>query len=217
MQKIRTAPKRASTRYPRQHSVAAWRAQSHSYQGKELYFELFRYLTGQEIYNGHNGWVDYFTDKSTNLDKDGVGVLGGSYAWDSSIERGRVYDTPFDSPTRSASSNYAINMMFFVANQENDSDKAIEDPAQGLGSRQRTFTDMIRVMNDADLAGGYGNAAPAIDDKQNLTSYFIVPPNQINRTTLSYAQAGGTGVSRWRSATTPMSSCARCKRCSTRS
>ena len=28
---------------------------NHSYQGKEVYFELFRYLTGQGIYNGHLG------------------------------------------------------------------------------------------------------------------------------------------------------------------
>ena len=29
--------------------------ESHKYQGAELYFELFRYLTSQGIYNGHNG------------------------------------------------------------------------------------------------------------------------------------------------------------------
>jgi type IV pilus assembly protein PilY1 len=166
--------------------------QSHSYQGKELYFELFRYLTGQEIYNGHNGWIDYFTDDSDNLDTDGIGALGGSYAWDTGIERGGVYETPFNSGAQCVN-NYAINMMFFVANQDSDSDTAIEDPVQGLGSSQRTFTDMIRVMHDADLAGGYGDAAPAIDETQNLTSFFVVPPNQINRTTLDYAKAGGTG------------------------
>lgn len=32
---------------------------SHAYQGKELYFEFFRYLTGQGIYNGHVGYEDY--------------------------------------------------------------------------------------------------------------------------------------------------------------
>jgi type IV pilus assembly protein PilY1 len=32
---------------------------SHKYQGKELFFELFRYLTGQEIWNGHVGFLDY--------------------------------------------------------------------------------------------------------------------------------------------------------------
>jgi type IV pilus assembly protein PilY1 len=39
---------------------------AHSYQGKELFFELFRYLTGQGIYNGHNGYTDYGTDNTQN-------------------------------------------------------------------------------------------------------------------------------------------------------
>src|SRR5690606_37669567 len=41
--------------------------QSHTYQGAELFFELFRYLTGQGIYNGHNGWTDFGTNNSRNL------------------------------------------------------------------------------------------------------------------------------------------------------
>ena len=32
---------------------------SHSYQGKELFFEFFRYLTGQGFYNAHNGFTDF--------------------------------------------------------------------------------------------------------------------------------------------------------------
>ena len=32
---------------------------SHKYQGKELFFELFRYLTGQGVLNGHVGYLDY--------------------------------------------------------------------------------------------------------------------------------------------------------------
>src|SRR4029453_11761134 len=30
--------------------------QSHSYQGKELFFEFYRYLTGGDVYNAHNGY-----------------------------------------------------------------------------------------------------------------------------------------------------------------
>jgi type IV pilus assembly protein PilY1 len=40
---------------------------SHSNQLKENYFELFRYLTGQGVYNGHNGWNDYATSSAYNL------------------------------------------------------------------------------------------------------------------------------------------------------
>jgi hypothetical protein len=44
--------------------------QSHSYQGKELFFEFFRYLTGQGVYNAHNGWTDFGTNNKFNLDKE---------------------------------------------------------------------------------------------------------------------------------------------------
>ena len=40
---------------------------SHGNQLKEIYFELFRYLTGQGVYNGHNGWKDFGTDTTYNL------------------------------------------------------------------------------------------------------------------------------------------------------
>ncbi|HEY5623312.1 MAG TPA: hypothetical protein VIV14_06090, partial [Gammaproteobacteria bacterium] len=162
---------------------------SHSYQGKELYFELFRYLSGQGIYNGHNGWTDYNTDDAENLDTDGA-----DYAWDPSIEAGENYSSPLISATQCVNL-YAVNMMFFVSNQDDHSDAAIRAtvPAGGFGSQQRTFADVIRYMNDADLADGNYGSAPNLIGEQNLTSYFLVDENQINRTTRGYAQAGGTG------------------------
>ncbi|NNC64526.1 MAG: hypothetical protein HKN84_07055, partial [Gammaproteobacteria bacterium] len=164
--------------------------QSHSYQGKELYYELFRYLTGQDIYNGHNGWTDYATDAAENLDDDGAG-----YTWDRSIESGSEYDSPLESVGECVNM-YAVNMMFQVSNNDGDSDDAIKAAVadQGFGNSQRVFNDVIRYMHDADIANGSYGDAPQLDGTQNLTSYFIVDPNQINRTTLGYAQAGGTGT-----------------------
>lgn len=163
--------------------------QSHTYQGKELYFELFRYLSGQGIYNGHNGWTDYETDDADNLDVD-----GSAYAWDSGIESGANYVTPLNAATQCVNL-FAVNMMFFVSNQDNNSDDAIEEPIAngGLGSSQSSFADVIRYLNDADLADGNYGTAPTIDGTQNLTSYFLVDGTKINRTTNGYAQAGGTG------------------------
>ena len=43
---------------------------SHSYQGKELFFEFFRYLTGQGVYNAQNGYTDIGTTNTYNLDDD---------------------------------------------------------------------------------------------------------------------------------------------------
>jgi type IV pilus assembly protein PilY1 len=170
--------------------------QSHSYQGKELFFELFRYLTGQGVFNAHNGYTDYFTDETENLDTDNPNI-----AWDKRVER-----TPFEgadaqyvSPYEFAgecSKAYSVNLMFQVANQEDDSDEAIAAPiaSGGFGLPQAQFPDVIQYLNDADLANGSYGAVPAYEDKQNLTSYFLVDPRFINQTTEGYARAGGTGV-----------------------
>jgi type IV pilus assembly protein PilY1 len=163
--------------------------QSHSYQGKELYYELFHYLSGQGVYNGHNGWTDYGTNSNDNLDVDGT-----AYAWDTGIESGLDYVSPMNAAMQCVNL-YAVNMMFFVANQDDDSDDAIDAPIAGggFGSSQADFEDVIRYLNDADLADGNYGTAPNIGGTQNLTSYFVVDETKINNTTNGYAQAGGTG------------------------
>ena len=98
---------------------------THSYQGKELFFEFFRYLTGQGVYNAHNGYTDYATSRTDNLDDDYPAI-----AWDTSIESGPRnrpdYVSPID-PKGACSKIYTVNMMFQVSNQEDDSDDAIEN------------------------------------------------------------------------------------------
>ena len=166
--------------------------QSHSYQGKELFFEFFRYLTGQGIYNGHNGWTDYFTDNKKNLDFDGSG-----YDWDASIESGANYNTPL-AAAGECTSIYTVNSMFFVSNQGNDSDPAIEDTVAnggfGVNVGNNDFAGVIGYLNDADLANGNYGAAPNIDGDQKVISYFLIDENAINKTSIGYAKAGGTGV-----------------------
>jgi type IV pilus assembly protein PilY1 len=165
-------------------------SESHSYQGKELFFEFFRYLTGQEVYNGHNGWTDYNTNASENLDVDGEG-----YAWDPSIEADERYLSPLEGVSE-CTNIFTVNPLFFVANQEAESDTAIEAPIGegGFGSEQREFTDVIRYLADADLADGTYGSVANLAGKQNVTSYFLVDPTKVNRTTIGYSRAGGTGV-----------------------
>jgi len=168
--------------------------QAHSYQGKELFFEFFRYLTGQGVYNAHNGYTDYSTSNTDNLDIDNPSI-----AWDSAIETGpRIrpdYVSPID-PKGACSKIYTVNVMFQVSNQDDDSDNAIGDPiaSGGFGSPQREFPDVVQYLNDADLANGTYGTVPDLDDKQNVISYFIVDKTKINTTTRGYARAGGTGV-----------------------
>ena len=167
---------------------------SHSYQGKELFFEFFRYLTGQGVYNAHNGWTDYGTSNKDNLDFDNPGS-----DWDASIEAPPASKPKYVSPLASAgqcSRIYTVNPMFQVSNQDSDSDDAIAKPvsAGGFGSAQKDFPDVIQYMNDADLANGNYGDAPNLDDKQNVTSYFLIDKPFINTTTIGYARAGGTGA-----------------------
>jgi len=169
---------------------------SHSFQGKELYFELFRYLTGQGVYNGHLGYEDFDDrDASTNLDADLPRV-----AWDTGAESGASYLSPIQAAGQCARV-FVINIMFQVSNQEDDSDDAITDSkaAGGMGGidlsgRNNNFATTIQYLKDADLGDGTYGTVSDLDGTQSVTSYFMVAPSSVNRTTNGYAAAGGTGV-----------------------
>ncbi len=167
---------------------------SHSYQGKELFFEFFRYLTGQGVFNAHNGYTDFGTANNLNLDSDYPAI-----SWDTLIEWGPKTKPEYISPLEKAgacSKLYTVNVLFQVSNQEDDSDLAIAQPISsgGFGSPQQSFPDVIQYLYDADLANGNYGAVGDLDDKQNVISYFIVDETKINTLTMSYARAGGTGV-----------------------
>jgi len=173
--------------------------ESHSFQGKELYLELLRYLTGGAIYNGHLGFDDFGSSSNNNLDNpantDGNGDPTEAFAWDVTIENaaGTSYISPYSDASEdwTCSSNYAINTMFLVSNQEDDSDDEFAPSlnAGGLGlSGNFSFPDVIQQMERVDLADtGVG---VDVSGNQNLTSYFIAAA--VNNTTNGYATAGGT-------------------------
>ena len=170
---------------------------SHSFQGKELYFELFRYLTGQNIYNGHLGYKSFGnTDPLTNLD-----TYAPAYAWDTSSQVGsKKYLSPIE-VAGACAKTFVINLMFQVSNQEDDSDAAIKmDKASGgmggivLSGNSNNFDTVIRYLKDADLGDGTYGTVSNLGGLQNVTSYFIVDPTKLNTTTHGYASAGGTGA-----------------------
>lgn len=168
---------------------------AHSFQGKELYFELFRYLTGQDIYNGHNGWTDYDTNNQQNLPVDNPDI-----SWDTSIETGNRYTSPLSGTQ--CSKIFVINIMFQVSQQDSDSDLAIRETKANGGMNQlnitgtnNNFSTVIRFMRDADLADGtWGQHNPDLEDVQNVTSFFFVDQTKVNTTTNGYASAGGTNA-----------------------
>lgn len=175
---------------------------SHFFQGSELYFELFRYLTGQGIYNGHNGWRDFGTDDTYNIDDILDVTSGGSQytppgimGWDSTIESSGNYVSPLTNAAE-CTKVFAINVMHQVSQQDSDSDNAISETKdnEGFGTSASTdFTSVIEYLHDANLADGSFNSNVDLPTNINVTSYFLVDPTKINTTTNGYASAGGTG------------------------
>ncbi len=168
--------------------------QSHTYQGQELFFEFYRYLSGQGIYNGHVGYTDFYSDKNINLN-----VETPLIAWDTAVEA--AGNTDYVSPlltTTGCSKIFTVNIMFLVSSQDADSKTAIKaavaSGGMALTANNPTFPNVIEWLNDTDLADGTKGTAPNIAGNQNVTSYFIVDPTKINTTTTAYATAGGTGV-----------------------
>lgn len=183
---------------------------SHSYQGKELFFELFRYFSGQGWYNMKNGYDDLLINKleksSThyNLDNPDDYIctapvstcpIGSNTVadptvplkWDTTIVSGSNYISPV---VAGCAKLYTINILFQVSNQEDNSDTAIKaaSTAGGMGGinlagANNKFSTVIRWMYDND-----NNTT--IANKQNVISYFIVDSTKVNTTTKGYAGAG---------------------------
>lgn len=180
-------------------------AEYHTYQGKEIYFELFRYLTGQGIYNASLGYEDYGdNDSTTNLDNE-FGVNDPSanpytptIAPDASIEQpSGDYDSPL---TDECSRVYALNFLFQVTNQDDDSDAAIEaskgsggfDGINLTGGSDAQFEQVLSWMRDVDLGDGSFGGVPDLEGEQNVISYFLASaPFNTNNKATGYAQAGG--------------------------
>lgn len=182
----------------------------HPYQGKELFFELFRYLTGQAVYNSHNGYSDYGTDDSVNVDQDGpvwaTSPVTRRASWDPAIESAGVYLSPLTADL-TCTKVFTVNFLLNAANRDNDSDAAINSDAAGgmvgldLRAPNNDFKHVVGYLQDIDLARAslpFGSV-PALNGKQNVTSYFFARPTPLDsnpptfdRTMTEYAQQGGT-------------------------
>ncbi len=138
-------------------------------------------------------------------------------SWDEDIEIDPAdltsdarYESPFTNSDYECSSVYAINFMFGVANQEDDSDDAITESKANDGmaginisGRYNNLGSLIEWLNDNDMADGTSASptGPAIDNggsdiflegNQNVTSYFLYKGN-VQNTMDGYAVKGGTG------------------------
>ena len=122
-------------------------ATAHPYQGKELYLELFQYLTGGPIYNGHLGYFDFGdTNGATNSNVDDPLL-----SWDASVEDGTDY--------RSALVEFGecdivnvLNVMLTNSAADDDSDSAVLSVFPGAdlnGDDDLTFAEVVRYADDS--------------------------------------------------------------------
>lgn len=163
---------------------------AHPYQGKELFFELYRYFSGKAWHNMKNGWTDFGTNTTYNIDNLNDYTPANASAplkWDTSIVSGTNYIAP---STSSCTKLYTVNIMFLVSSQDADSDSAITASAAAGGmaginlqGANNSFPTVIRWMYDNDMQSSVGG-------KQNVISYFIVDSTKVNTTTRGYAGAG---------------------------
>ena len=161
-------------------------ATNHPFQGKETFFEFFRYLTGKPIYNGHLGYKDYGDNAGgTNLNVDWPAI-----DWDASIESGANYVSPI---TSSCAKIFTVNFLWdqTPSGTDSQSDSAITSSVNGmpginLNGTSNKFDTVIRWLYDNDI-----NGDPS-DGKQNVISYFVTEKD--NARTQGWAGAG-VGVS----------------------
>jgi len=174
---------------------------SHSYQGREMYFEFFRYLTGQAVYSAHLGFKDYGNNSASgNLDtekpalKRDMDPLVETDA-DSNYSTPGAYVTPID---QDCSKIFTINFMFGVTNGDDDADSAISETIANGGMDQlnisgnnKKLETLLSWLRATDLADGSYGSVPDKAGLQNVTSYFVVPHSGLSKGN-DMAVAGGT-------------------------
>ena len=184
---------------------------AHEFQGKELQFEFFRYLTGQDVFNGHMGYRDFDNaDDDLNLNEE---ADQRAYMWDRLIEQDHTTLAEND-PTltytyrspiyESCARIFVVNHMFTTSRQqESNADQAIDGStgdadydAQSMteidiSGNNNNLTTVLKWLNketntvDRDLADGtsYGGAVPDLDGEQNVTQYFLVEQSKVQSAT----------------------------------
>ncbi len=178
---------------------------SHSWQGKEIWFEFYRYLTGGGVYNGRNGYASYpggheDYSQNKNLDDPTQGLTG--VAWDQSIMAADGSNWRYISPLADAThctKVFTISFTFGNSNQDSDSDSAIAaSPASGgmgisMQGNSGSFENVLKFMNDADIGSAtYLGDGGDINGKQNVVGWFIT--DQTNPSRHALAAASGTSL-----------------------
>lgn len=187
----------------------------HHNQSKEVYFELYRYLAGKPIYNGHNGWNDYTATTPPDVK---LGESSDTFSYTTAPGTSGTFNTQFFGPDSLAELNgnyvspldqncqrvFMITVANGAGNQQNDSDTDINKSYAEHGLNMTVanendgFAQVVGSLYDLDLANAGEETRPgfvinprlAFADKQNVTSFFFAElASQYN----DAADEGGTG------------------------
>jgi type IV pilus assembly protein PilY1 len=170
----------------------------HPFQIAELYFEYYRYITGQDLFNAWLGYESFNSKLPKKNLMDGGNDVDPLLAPDSSIYTGSGATASYTSPFAegaaadwTCSKLYIVNTMDQVSSQSADSDFAISAAAPaGLAISSPTEDNVIAKLNDLDLASD--TIGIDIEGDQTVTSYWVA--DNVNTKTNGYAAAGGTGT-----------------------
>ncbi len=182
---------------------------THAYQPKEMFFEFFRYLTGQDVQSGHLGFDDLGYTQPTKGSLDNLNDFYGDIMRDisSDVEPGTsngTYDTAstYKTPlSDDCSKIFTVNFTFNAGGgADNTLDSEINDTKAnqgmddiGLSGKNNNFETVLKFLQQTDLADATDvwGSAPDLEGKQNVTSFFITDTN-MKSTGNSWAAAGGS-------------------------
>jgi len=137
--------------------------EAHPFQGAEVFFEFFRYITGNDAYSSHLGWTDFGTDNTYNLsnaaDKpdfmrdysiEGITFNG------SAVQNNNNYNSPgtYTSPiTEDCQKIFTVNFLQGVTNQDADADSAIatNNPTYNANNRSGYMTNITYSGSNKNL------------------------------------------------------------------
>lgn len=181
----------------------------HPYQLKEIYFEFYRYITGQDVYNGFLSYDDFNSGNSRSamgsasndiVEPWNTLLAPDTGAWSAAGGASTLnYESPFETGSSddwACSRVFMVNTLFGTTTAGDDSDDAIKALRPlGLGlSDARDETDVIAALKAIDVAPNageeYSGALPVVEGDQSVTSYFIA--DTTNKTQDDWARAGGT-------------------------
>ncbi len=174
---------------------------SHDYQLKELFFEMFRYVTGGSIYNNENGLDNFGTGNVNNLSISHVDDTVSVNPDVSEPKAELMWDTDAVEPNEKKYINtletaehctdvFSVNVTAAKAAKDHESDTAISAAAPGGLGFDPDDNEKGRIQVLEYLAGQ--DLADHLVGTQNIRSYFVTVPGRAS-TANAWAAAGGTG------------------------